>query len=430
MPTGWEIGVKKKMTPKEREDWIKETVVEGIKNANRKVKFLHRAVLAADPTLMREVIDYADLPDKTNVEVKFNWSHGHASPKLLLTHSNDTGNVMSGLWNPKPENFYIAWMVRNEDFFVLRWGSPDFVRDLVNRNNFDYVDGYYIGSEGYIPAKDYSHIDPHPHKTWKYAFEKQWLYYYLWGRLIYNPLETNESLAKEISKRYGKANGISFLKASTLSSQVPLDIATFYKGTWDFTLYCEGFLAPWQPDCEDGRSPFISLKELINHETLDASYLTIFNYCNKIHKGESIGINFTTPIQLSDNIAAYCDEAISLINKLGENNESPTMQSELDDLKTWCSLGYYFADKINAGVALQTYLLSGKMKEKKKALMYANKCLKHWKNVIILTENRYQLMPYVMMNHPENKWPNFKGFHWKDYLSEVEYDIEFIRSIE
>ena len=47
------------MTAKDREDWIEETVVAGIKAANREVKFLHRSVLSADPTEMRRVIDNA-----------------------------------------------------------------------------------------------------------------------------------------------------------------------------------------------------------------------------------------------------------------------------------------------------------------------------------------------------------------------------------
>ncbi len=75
-----------KMTSREREKWIQDTFVEGMKAADRKVKFIHRSVLAGDPAEMREVIDYADLPDQTVVEVKFNWSHGHSTPHLSITY--------------------------------------------------------------------------------------------------------------------------------------------------------------------------------------------------------------------------------------------------------------------------------------------------------------------------------------------------------
>lgn len=417
-----------KMTSKEREDWIRETFVEGMKNADRKVKFIHRAVLAGDPKLMREVIDYADLPKKTNVEVKFNWSHGHSTPKLSLTHANDDGTIMRDFWDPKPENFFISWMVRNEDFFVLRWGEPDFIREHIKTNNFDYVQGYFIGSEGYIPAKDYSHIAPHPQKTWNYGFEKQWLFYHLWGRLIYNPDETDEVLAREISRRYKDINETAFLKAYSFASRVPLHIATFYKGTWDFTLYSEGFLSAWQYDFEDGKSPFISLEEMIDHETLDKRYLNIKDYCRLINNGDSIDNNLITPLVLAQTVWDECNKSLDLIDSIGTQNDDPTFQSEIEDMKTWCYLGFYFANKIQAGVSLETYKLTQNIEEKEKALNFAEKCLDNWNKVVELTKDRYKLMPYVIMEHPENLWPDFKGFHWKNYTKEVEADIEFIKN--
>lgn len=419
-----------KMTPEAREEWVKETIIEGIKNADRKVKFIHRAVLSGDPKLIREGIDYADLPEKTIVEIKFNWSHGHSTPNLSLTHANDDGNIMSGFWDPKPENFFIAWMVRNEDFFVLRWGDPEFIRDHINTNKNDYVQGYFIGSEGYIPAKDYSHIEPHPQKTWKYAFEKQWMFYHLWGRLLFDPNEKESTLANEIEKRYPAIDALEFLKAYSLASKVPLNIATFYKGTWDFTLYSEGFLAPWQPDIEDGRSPFISLQEFIDHETLDKRYMNIGDFVTKVHENIPIEEEIITPIELAEMTKSNCDKSLGIIDNLEKQSNDPTFQSEIEDLKTWCSLGYYFAEKIHAGIELKTYLLSAEVKDKEAALKHAQNALQHWKKIVELTETRYQLMPYVMMTHHENRWPDFKGFHWKNYLKEVENDIEYIKRIE
>lgn len=418
------------MTSEEREEWLKETIVDGIKNADRDVKFIHRAVLSGNPKLMREVIDYADLSEKTIVEIKFNWSHGHSTPKLSLTHANDAGTIMKEFWDPKPENYFITWMVRNEDFFVLRWGDPEFIRDHINTNQNDYVQGYFIGSEGYIPAKDYSHIEPHPQKTWKYAFEKQWMFYYLWGRLLFDPNEKEVALAKEIEKRYPDIDALAFLKTYSLASKVPLNIATFYKGTWDFTLYSEGFLAPWQPDVEDGRSPFISLNELIDHETLDKSYMNIADYATKIHANIPIDQKMTTPFELAEMTKKNCDKSLAIIDSLEKQSNDPTFQSEIEDLKTWCYLGFYLAEKIHAGINLKTYRLSADVKDQEAALNHAQKALQNWEKIVELTETRYQLMPYVMMTHPENRWPDFKGFHWKNYLKEVQYDIEHIKSIE
>ena len=93
-------------------------------------------------------------------------------------------------WNPAPKNYKVVFTIRNEDFFVLRWGQPDFIRELLARNDQDHVGGFIIGSETYIPAREFI-TRPGPHLTWDYAFEKQWLFYEMWGRLLYDPRTTD-----------------------------------------------------------------------------------------------------------------------------------------------------------------------------------------------------------------------------------------------
>jgi hypothetical protein len=420
----------RKMSPADREDWIQETFVEGMKDAGRKVKFIHRAVLAGDPKEMRRVIDYADLPDRTIVEVKFNWSHGHSTPKLSLTHSNDQGTIMREFWDPQPDNYFIAWMIRNEDFFVLRWGDPEFIREHIRTNHYDFVDGYFVGSEGYIPANDYSHKNDHPHKTWNYAFEKQWLFYHLWGRLTYNPEESDETFARAFEYRYPNLDGTKMLKAFSLASKVPQYLASFYKGTWDFTLYSEGFMAAWQAGFDDGKSPFISIEELVRHETLDPRMLSINEYCQMETTQSTIRDELITPLELADIIDDQCTGAADLIKELKNPGNEPALASELDDLETWCHLGYYFADKMRAGVSLEKYNLAGIKENKENALEYLENCAEHWKNIIKLTTDRYMPIPYVSMGHHTQKWPDFKAFHWELFLNDVVADIEYVKNLE
>ena len=416
----------RKMTPVQREDWIQETFIEGMKAADRKIKFIHRAVLAGDPKEMRRVIDYADLPDRTIVEVKFNWSHGHSTPRLSITHSNDQGSIMREFWDPEPQNYFIAWMIRNEDFFVLRWGDPEFIREHLETNHFDYVDGYFVGSEGYIPAKDYSHIENHPHKTWQYAFQKQWLFYYLWGRLTFNPEESKKTLAGAFERRYPNIDGPKMLRAFSLASRVPLYLASFFKGTWDFTLYSEGFLSPWPNGFDDGNSPFISIEELIRHETLDPGFVSIADYCRMVMEGKPIQEENITPPELAGKLQDLCNQAKQIIDDLRDPGNEPALSSELDDLETWCHLGYYFADKLMAGVSLENHRLGGQSGDREVSLMHLDSCIEHWDNVIGKTRDRYRDMPYVSMGHHNQRWPEFRAFHWDHFSEEVKRDWDYV----
>ena len=105
------------MTPRERAEWVEDTFIAGIKDAKREVKFIYRSVRTGSPLEMRRVIDNAGFEEPVWVEVKFNWSHGHSTPKLAMTHADDSGKIDERFWRPKATNFKIAWMIRNEDFF-------------------------------------------------------------------------------------------------------------------------------------------------------------------------------------------------------------------------------------------------------------------------------------------------------------------------
>ncbi len=410
-----------KMNPQQREDWIEETFVAGIKNAIREVKFLHRSVLAGDPMAMRKLINKANLEAKTLVEIKFNWSHGHSTPKLAITHDYHSGELDNRFWTPKPENYAIQWMVRNEDFFILNWGQTDFIKEHIRENAHEYVNGYFIGSEGYIPAKDYFTIDSEK-ANWTYAFQKQWLFYKTWGRLLYDQNTPNSYFKLAFETKYPK-KGKSLFQIYQLVGKVPLCIAAFYRSTWDYTLYSEGFLAP-EPSSPtslfDRNSPFISIEELINHETLDPELQSISEFvANPDSKKKS-------PLKLADEIEKECKSAITILNKINYLNTSEiTFKYEIEDAYTWAYLGLYFADKLRAGVFLQDFSISGNEKNKKAAVDYLEKCLIHWQSIIKYTDRRYKSVPHVALG----KYKEFNAqFAWTNYLTDVENDIKIAKT--
>jgi hypothetical protein len=417
------------MTPQTREDWIEDTFVAGMKDAKRPVKFIHRSVLAGDPIAMRNLLDRADLQDPALVEIKFNWSHGHSTPKLSITHDYHSGELDDRFWNPMPENYRIQWMVRNEDFFILRWGQPDFIREHIQENSKPYVNGYFIGSEGYIPAMDYSHVVS-PIKTWQYAFEKQWMFYKTWGRLLYDPSTPDDYFDNELVKRYGKGVDSALLEAYKLSGNMPLRLASFYRSTWDYTLYSEGFIEA-EPSSRskwfDRSSPFISIDELIHHETLDPALISIIDYVESSKDGSKAPENRISPLKLADQSDEDSRKALTLINPLYEltNEYSGALVSELDDISTWSYLGLYFADKLRAGVALAEYRLTGNIQSKNEAVSLLEKCLMHWDQVIHFTSSRYLKTPHVSTQRYGDE---FSGFSWEELRPQIVRDIEIAKN--
>lgn len=416
-----------KMSPQQREDWIEETFVAGMQAASRPVKFIHRSVLAGDPLAMRNLLDKARLPEPALVEIKFNWSHGHSTPRLAITHDYHSGKLDERFWNPLPLNYRIQWMVRNEDFFVLRWGQADFIRKHIKTNSPEYVNGYFIGSEGYVPAADYASQDSIK-RSWTYAFEKQWLFYALWGRLLYNPDLPDKELESLMSDRYGIDHGVPLFRAYQLVSQMPLRLASFHRSTWDYTLYSEGFLAPAPSNPNglfDRSSPFISIDEFIHHETLDPLLYTIPQYVNKkLHK-LPMPDSMINPMQLS--MLSEKDSRLALVYYEAAKNRNQSdgdLRSEWDDIATWAYLGLYFSEKLRAGIALHTFRKLGKISDKNKAVFHMETAKSHWLKIIELTRQRYKPTPHVALQG----YKEFNLFSWEGLLPQIQKDLEIVKA--
>lgn len=415
------------MSAKEKQDWLEETFIEGIARASRPISFLDRSVRTESIDEMRRVInDAADGENVSEIWVpsKFNWSHGHSTTNLEMSHDYRSGEVDDRLWNPMPEDYRLAWMIRNEDFFILRWGDPKFIREHL-RKNFDgkeYVGGYFVGSEAYIPAKEFVH-ETHKHQTWQYAFERQWLFYKLWGRLLYNSETPVEVFETAFETRYGDGLGEPMLRAYALGSRMPLELASFHASTWDYTLYAEGFLSPVETlGLDDGVSPFISIEELVDHEPLDSRYLSIPAYVRSRADGAEIEEGTVTPLELADRLTESGTRCLEIGSSLREqcSDDAGAVECEISDILTWGHLSLYFAKKLQAGVEFETYRETGRMK-KPTAVSLLERAADHWDDVVETTKNHYREVPYA------TDWWTDETFSWEKYTDQVRRDIEIVK---
>ncbi len=383
----------------EQTAWIKKTFFDGIKKADRKIKFIYRAALSGNHQPHRDAIDSSGLDTPENpimVELKFNWSHGHSSTTLVKAHGGGTG---SQYWtNPAPTHHRMAWMIRNEDFFRLRWAEPDFIREHIKVNGQDYVGGYFIGSECYIPAKDIYHKPNHPHVNWKYAFNREWLYYKQWGRLLYDPATTDAVFANAFNQRFPGNTGSQMVNAYKLSTRTTQRIGQFFNFTWDHTLYIEGFIGK--------KRTFIKLDELINADPIEPNFVSIKEFGDG---SKSFGTKLT-PLQLAAALEADNQQALKIANSISTTNE--TLKCEIEDVKAWAYLGLYFAKKIRTAVALN-------QDKKAEAGTSIKEAQQHWRNLVAVTDAHIQ---------PSHLAITEDNFHWKNFQDEVDAEIDWVKN--
>lgn len=425
------------MTPQQREDWMRETIIEGMRLAGRKLKLVHRIPFSSTTEslgitsietekLTRRAIEAeGEMPfliKPIYADLKYNWSHAHSTPQLVKVHG---GKLYDTYFSPEPKNYKITWTARNEDFFCLRWGVPQFVRDHIAENSQSYVGGYFIGSETYIPAKDYF-TKAGINTSWKYAFERQWLFYKIWGRLLYNPATPDAVFQSEFLERYGK-EGKNLLQAHALAGKTPLRLASDFDFTWDFSLYSEGFLAL---NRDKKVVEYISLDWLIRQPPTDPDYVSVANYVRASLSDSAFPGTKVTPPVLAAMLEKDCREALSLVSSINTSGNTALM-FEVADVKAWANLGLHFAEKIKAAVALQTYRMKGDETNKQKAIAHAENALKYWDDVIAITRPIYRDMPLVHYSEQggvRSKENQFLEFHWEKIRPDVARDVEIAQS--
>jgi hypothetical protein len=259
----------------------------------------------------------------------------------------------------------------------------------------------------------------------------------MWGRLLYDPTTPDEVFAAEFDRRYGPGTGESLVKAHRLAGRMPLRLASFHAATWDYTLYSEGFLAPVASrGLSDSISPFISILEFIDHETLDPTFLSIPDYVDQVVDGDTMPKKKVTPIELADASERDANEAIEVLTSVRSRISpfSGALECEVLDLEAWSYLGLYLAEKLRAGVALETYRRTGVVESKDRAIEHLQNALHHWDRVVEATEEHYRPTPHVFTQMYEwakrHEHDLRDQFSWARLRDEVVRDIELARDVE
>ncbi|KPM48097.1 hypothetical protein [Jiulongibacter sediminis] len=420
------------MTPLERQQWMDDVIIKAMSEVERPVKLIHRVPFSSGlgsegGTSKNVEVVTRDAMEKLGdtfegpiwVEMKFNWSHGHSTPRLVKVHGGKLGDTY---FDPLPSNYKITWQMRNENFFALRWGVPSFIREHIARNGkAAYTGGNFIGSECYIPGLDYFTAVDKP-VDWEWAFQRQWLFYKLWGRLMYDPTTPDEVFEREYVRKYG-SGAANLLNALSLSSNTSLQLASFYDIRWDFTLYGEGMLG-----LQGDSVKYISVESILDHPTTDPRYISISDFVETNRAGGSFGEGEITPLMLADQLERDNSEALRLVSNISIGDNASLMY-EVADVKIWANLGLHLSEKIRAGVALKEYQLTANALKKQKALEHLKKGLSYWEEIVKISRPIYKDMRLTHYNHNyftanDNNW-----FHWEKVLQEVEEELERVKEM-
>lgn len=289
-----------------------------------------------------------------DVEIKYVVGRIHSSRK---PHEWEKRAVRPG-W---VENGYNIWLnIRNDDLFMHRWGSPDYVRQFIRNMPRENSPGFLMGSDGYVWGKVfYSTV---PELQDQLEIDKHWYNFRMWGELAYNNELGDDYWSAALKQRFGLDAGSAKLLHDTwqtISEVVPQINRAVYEGT-DYALAPEGCISgeptntgfltipvyyygegqkslrrlpqPLQNPPPVGEKPCISIPDW------GEAYMN--------GKQNEFGEDKLTPLQVADNLDRWADDVDAALpelqSKVGGNIE---LRDLLWDIESMALLGRYYADK-------------------------------------------------------------------------------------
>lgn len=334
--TGDGMGSNKEENTQWSWDAYGKAVTEYLKeNPSRQFNLIHRGV-KTDP----ETCDAIYAPIKAVTNATFNMSAKYAMAHMYSTPAPKwTGDIQScaklGLK---------TWLTfRNDDYFYLSWGDPQFVRDFMAGIPLkDTVVGMYIGIDGYNPSR--ARLFKNESLNGQLEVERRWYMEMLWGRISYNPAISDDAFKNLLATRYPTVSAGDLFNAWTLASRsLPkvtelvmknwsLDFHWYPEGCWSDPGRCSGFRTI---DDGAGAKGGFAGQDVANGSSL----------CNIADSAAGLCKGRKSSYEVADEMQADAKRALALI-KIMQSGGKADLEVALNNVKQMAYLSAYYAHKI------------------------------------------------------------------------------------
>ena len=390
-------------TPDSTEHYIFKTYGRAIMDVkeqqpDRKIRFIHRRHGSEADWVRDAFKDYTG--GELNTSVKYAVAHIYSSRRPQEWEKRIEGEG----WN---KDFKVFLNLRNDDIFMHRWGSPDFVRDFIKWMPLEDSPGFMMGSDGYVWAREYTSKIPELHGQME--IDKHWYKFRLWGLLAYDNELGDEYWQAVLAHRFPGVNAELLHDTwETVSEIIPqlnravwsgIDAAFAPEGAMSW-LSKDGFL-----NIEDyyfGRYP-MQLSRIENAP--DPQCISVTDWAKAKLSGKINTLKGLTPLQVADNLdrfAQAADEALPQLRR--QAGDSLELRETLLDIESMAHLGRYYADK-GRGAAKLALFREGNRQDKaahKESVAHLEAAVDHWKAYADVLESHY--IPSLMARTYPMDW--------------------------
>ncbi len=346
--------------------FLAETYGRGVKDVlkeqkGREFRFIHRMQMTRYDSIISE---FEEFPCPFEISFKYSQAHMYSNTKPAF--------IRDFLIEKKPD-IKIWLTVRNDDFYMYRWGDPVFAGEYLRQMPADTMTGYYMGADGFTWGQDYMDKRDLSHPLF---VDKMWYMFFIWGQLSYN-IGLQETFFKDELKLHFKSEENDLLYETWKhASEIIPEVNCTHWHDYDFQWYPEG-CCMYEPETD--KLVFADINEFISCISVPGGeYVSVSDYCRAaVNNGSTAGID---PLTMADSIWNHADKAMKGLKKLeksrGANRE---LKYTLDDMEALSYLGFYYSLKIKAAVSLCMYRFTGKKTLQEEAASILSAASEYWK---------------------------------------------------
>ncbi len=345
----------------DKEPWLWKAYGEGVRDAlkiqpDRKVRFIHRYhQTALDPVLEA----WKDYPGVFDLSFKYAQAHMYASTAPPFAKKS---------LKELPADRRMWLTVRDDDYYMFRWGDPAFARDFIrNLPGPDQLAGYYIGPDGYTWGREF--ISTEPDAPRQLVLDKKWYSFMLWGRLGYDPDLPDDLFVRTFERRF-PGSGAALHEALARASRIFPLVTRFHWEHFDFQWYPEA--------CASHRKfkGFHSIRHFVSGKTmLDSGLMSPEEWAGRV--AEKRPLEGPAPQEIAGEVRGHAEAARALAGKIDPKGDKE-LRLTLGDIRAMAHLGDYYAEKILAAADLALFERTGEEARKGSAVKRLEAAAGHW----------------------------------------------------
>jgi hypothetical protein len=295
---------------------------------------------------------------------------------------------------------------------LLLWGDPAFVRRAVSTFGLGGAVGFEIdpplaqkgfgnrpGTWGIFTERERARV------FWTHEFERYWAFYFLWGRLSYDPTLPDAAWEAELERRFGRA-AAPVAEAYRAGSGVLSEVIAAHLADPNMYLWPEinpgGLIDSYKEVLPSDWRMVASVQEAVHHRL------------------RGVPSAKQTPEETAarlDRLASRIERAVERVAALGSADRAEWRSSE-PDFRVLAGLARYHARKRVAALHLVRFDSTAEraaLDRSERELESANRI---WERLAELTDGVY---PEEMAFGPDEIG------HWKDKLAYLRHDLALVR---